>query len=270
MNRFKYVMVIDDDVELPENLPLVTERFENDPRVGCVGYTLQSIGPNGTKGTIVQQLQDLEYRLSGLRHCMGAKYGSATFPHGAIILWNREVFVDLFQKHPGFKISEDLCFGMICRLSGRYVDFCSQVAVPTETPPYLFGPRADHPFEALRETVQYRWQQWRLSRAATKPLIDLESQQAVSERANSSGNPFASPDDASAAEDPFASPEDEEATGRPSTSADAASAGPLVATADLIGVEDVSCEKECKDDLKAAPTAAIPQTRGGYGESEWR
>lgn len=75
MDKFKYVMIIDDDVELPNNLPIVSERFEKDPRVGCVGYTLVSTGAKGSKGTMVQQLQDLEYRLSGLRHCMGGLYG---------------------------------------------------------------------------------------------------------------------------------------------------------------------------------------------------
>ncbi|PWN17747.1 hypothetical protein BCV69DRAFT_301771 [Microstroma glucosiphilum] len=139
---FDYVMVIDDDVELPENLTLATKRFR-DAKVGCVGYTIRSVGTHKSCGTAIQQLQDLEYRLSGLRHCFGAKWGSATFPHGAIILWRRQTLADLFRVHPGFKISEDLFFGLKCRESGHYVDFTSALHVPTETPPYLFGPRAD-------------------------------------------------------------------------------------------------------------------------------
>lgn len=174
MDRFKYVMVIDDDVELPRNLPLVTDRFEKNPRTGCVGYTLQSTGAEGSRGTMIQQLQDLEYRLSGLRHCMGAKYGSATFPHGAIILWKREVFVELFQTHPGYKISEDLCFGLICRESGRFIDFCSSVAVATETPPML-GLDAINPFDKAGPPIRRWWKRTRRSIRQRRGL-DLEAQ----------------------------------------------------------------------------------------------
>jgi hypothetical protein len=135
-------MIIDDDVELPANLSLATDRFKN-AKVGCVGYTIRSVGADMSCGTAVQQLQDLEYRTSGLRHCFGARWGSATFPHGAIILWKRQILLDMLILHPGFKISEDFFFGLKCRESGHFVDFMSAIYVPTETPRYLFGPRVD-------------------------------------------------------------------------------------------------------------------------------
>ncbi|CAO1636509.1 unnamed protein product [Parajaminaea phylloscopi] len=262
MEPFKYVMVIDDDVELPDNLPLVTERFEKNPRVGCVGYTLQSIGPNGTKGTMVQQLQDLEYRLSGLRHCMGAKYGSATFPHGAIILWQREVFVELFKRHPGFKISEDLCFGIICRLSGRYVDFCSQVAVPTETPPYLFGPDADHPIKYLKTTAKTKWQGWRRSSAKKAPAHEVDVEKQSPDASVEDEKPSPQSED-QALTDPFASSEDSLPLGSTAVNSPTSPTflieGPPPALPLPLG--EIQAEK-----LEAIEAAAIPQTRGGYGE----
>ena len=62
--QYKYVLLTDDDVHLPANLPLVTDRI--DEKMACIGYTIQSTGPNGSKGTMIQQVQDLEYKLAGL------------------------------------------------------------------------------------------------------------------------------------------------------------------------------------------------------------
>lgn len=157
--EFKYALLIDDDVHLPANLPIVTDRIQSDQKHGstvCVGYSIRSTGPDESPGTFIQQAQDLEYKLSGLsRHFQGT-YGSAVFPHGAIILWDREILEKLFWGHPGFKISEDWYFGHTCRVSstgcpkrcctdysksaGFRIQFCTQVFVPTETPPSLFIP----------------------------------------------------------------------------------------------------------------------------------
>jgi len=112
---YKYIMLIDDDVHLPANLPLVTNRINE--TTACIGYTIKSTGLNGSKGSFIQQAQDLEYKLSGLSRCFQAKYGSATFPHGAIILWDRNVLEKLFWGHPGFQISEDWYFGHTARVS---------------------------------------------------------------------------------------------------------------------------------------------------------
>jgi len=106
---FKYVLMIDDDCALPANFPIVTERMTG--RVKCMGYTIKSVGPEGSKGTLCQQSQDLEYKLSGIQRAFAGKLGSATFAHGAIGLWDREFLVRVFYQHPGFSVSED------CKLS---------------------------------------------------------------------------------------------------------------------------------------------------------
>lgn len=134
--NYKYVMLIDDDVHLPPNLPMVTHRIQGQTR--CIGYTIKSTGENGSKGTLIQQCQDMEYKLSGLTRTFCGKYGSSTFPHGAIILWDRATLQSLFNIHPGYVISEDWYFGHAARASGFRIQFCSQVFVETETPPALF------------------------------------------------------------------------------------------------------------------------------------
>ena len=66
VNDFKYCLPIDDDVHLQANTPIVTDRISSSREHGsmvCVGYSIKSTGPDGSKGTCIQQAQDLEYKL---------------------------------------------------------------------------------------------------------------------------------------------------------------------------------------------------------------
>ena len=134
--RFTYVLLIDDDCILPPNFPLVNERLRG--KVQCIGYTIKSVGPNRSKGTLCQQAQDLEYKLSGIQRAFAGKIGSATFPHGAISIWDRELLIKTFQQHPGFSVSEDWFFGHVARQLGCRIQMCTSVFVETETPSAIF------------------------------------------------------------------------------------------------------------------------------------
>lgn len=133
---FPYVLLIDDDCLLPSNFPIVTERLRG--RVKCLGYTLTSIGENRSRGTWAQQAQDLEYKLSGLQRLFAGKIGSATFPHGAIVLWDTEFLIRTFKQHPGYSVSEDWFFGHVARELGSRITMCTSVFVETETPNSVF------------------------------------------------------------------------------------------------------------------------------------
>ncbi|KAF1360869.1 glycosyl transferase [Lizonia empirigonia] len=133
---FKNVLLIDDDCALPDNFPVVTDRLKGN--VMCLGYTIKSVGPNSTKGNLCQQAQDLEYKLSGIQREFAGKVGSATFPHGAIALWDRDLLIKTFKEHPGFSVSEDWFFGHVARKLGSRIKMCSQVFVETETPTAVF------------------------------------------------------------------------------------------------------------------------------------
>ncbi|KAH8688710.1 nucleotide-diphospho-sugar transferase [Talaromyces proteolyticus] len=134
--NFDNVLLIDDDCLLPSNFPVVSDRLIG--RVKCIGYTIKSVGPMSSKGTFCQQAQDLEYKISGLQRAFAGKIGSATFPHGAISLWNREFLKQTFHDHPGFTVSEDWFFGDSCRRLGGRIDMCTSVFVETETPSAVF------------------------------------------------------------------------------------------------------------------------------------
>jgi hypothetical protein len=94
------VLLIDDDCALPPNFPIVSDRLKG--KVKVIGYTIKSVGPDSSKGTYCQQAQDLEYKISGLQRELAGKIGSATFPHGAISLWNTRFLIDTFRTHPGY------------------------------------------------------------------------------------------------------------------------------------------------------------------------
>lgn len=130
--NFDNVLLIDDDCALPPNFPVVSDRLKG--RVKCIGYTIKSVGPKSSKGTLCQQAQDLEYKISGLQRAFAGKIGSATFPHGAISIWDRKTLIETFNKHPGFSVSEDWFFGHVARKIGCRIKMCTSVFVETETP----------------------------------------------------------------------------------------------------------------------------------------
>ncbi|TWU73902.1 hypothetical protein ED733_003498 [Metarhizium rileyi] len=138
--EFRYCLLMDDDVLLPPSLPVLTGAFTapGHENVACVGYTIKSVGSNSSRGTLIQQAQDLEYKLAGLVKVFQSKYGSVVFPHGAIALWRRDVLDKLFRAHPGYSISEDWWLGHTARAAGYRLVMSSLVFVETETPPRLF------------------------------------------------------------------------------------------------------------------------------------
>ncbi|KAL9038139.1 MAG: hypothetical protein Q9180_003311 [Flavoplaca navasiana] len=134
--RFPSVLLIDDDCLLPPNFPIVSDRFSS--TVKCIGYTIKSVGPNSSKGTLCQQAQDVEYKISGIQRALAGKIGSATFPHGAISIWERKLLIKTFEAHPGFSVSEDWFFGHVARQLGCRIQMCTAVFVETETPDSIF------------------------------------------------------------------------------------------------------------------------------------
>ena len=133
---FKNVLLIDDDCALPPNFPIISERMT--PHIKCIGYTIKSVGPESSRGTLCQQAQDLEYKISGIQRALAGYVGSATFPHGAISLWDREFLIQTFYKHPGFSVSEDWFFGHVARQLGSRITMCTSVFIETETPDAVF------------------------------------------------------------------------------------------------------------------------------------
>lgn len=173
---FTNVLLIDDDCALPANFPIVSDRLKGN--VNCIGYTIKSVGPGSSKGTLCQQAQDLEYKISGLQRALAGRIGSATFPHGAISLWNTAFLIDTFRTHPGyanmillfsmspdhhhrFSVSEDWFFGHAARGLGSRITMCSAIFVETETPSAVLfssgGARGGFGEMTIFKQRFYRW-----------------------------------------------------------------------------------------------------------------
>jgi len=158
--HFENVLLIDDDCALPANFPIVSDRMKG--KIQCVGYTIKSVGPNSSRGTFCQQAQDLEYKISGLQRQLAGVIGSATFPHGAISLWNTRFLIQTFHTHPGFSVSEDWFFGHVARELGCRIIMCSAIFVETETPTDVFfaargGSRGGFGEMTVFKQRFYRW-----------------------------------------------------------------------------------------------------------------
>lgn len=156
---FKNVLLIDDDCALPPSFPIVSDRMT--PMIKCIGYTIKSVGPESSRGTLCQQAQDLEYKISGIQRALAGYMGSATFPHGAISLWDREFLIQTFYKHPGFSVSEDWFFGHVARQLGSRITMCTSVFIETETPNAVFfssgGARGGFGEMTIFKQRFYRW-----------------------------------------------------------------------------------------------------------------
>jgi hypothetical protein len=175
--RFANVLLIDDDCALPPNFPIVSDQLKG--KVMCIGYTIKSVGPESSKGTLCQQAQDLEYKISGLQRALAGKIGSATFPHGAISLWKTAFLIETFRTHPGyvelhemrlivfakfrcrFSVSEDWFFGHAARKLGSRITMCSAIFVETETPSAVLfssgGARGGFGEMTIFKQRFYRW-----------------------------------------------------------------------------------------------------------------
>ncbi|KAL8861826.1 MAG: hypothetical protein Q9178_001695 [Gyalolechia marmorata] len=156
---FPNVLLIDDDCLLPPNLPIVSDRLRGN--IKCIGYIMAATGPDGSKGTLCQQAQDLEFKLSGLAKAVAGKVGSVTFPHGCIVLWDRELLLETFDKHPGFSVSEDWFFGHAARQCGSRITMCTSTFVQTEVPSTIFfsdgGARGGFGEMTIWKQRFYRW-----------------------------------------------------------------------------------------------------------------
>ncbi|TKA72202.1 hypothetical protein B0A55_06967 [Friedmanniomyces simplex] len=158
--HFENVLLIDDDCALPANFPIVSNRMKG--KIQCIRYSIKSVGPNSSRGTLCQQAQDLEYKISGLQRQSAGVIGSATFPHGAISVWNTKFLIKTFHTHPGFSVSEDWFFGHVARELGCRITMCSAILVETETPTDVFfaargGSRGGFGEMTIFKQRFYRW-----------------------------------------------------------------------------------------------------------------
>eukprot|EP01116_Phalansterium_solitarium_P000076 TRINITY_DN10050_c0_g3_i1.p1 TRINITY_DN10050_c0_g3~~TRINITY_DN10050_c0_g3_i1.p1 ORF type:complete len:917 (+),score=396.54 TRINITY_DN10050_c0_g3_i1:186-2936(+) len=111
---FKFIMMTDDDVELPPNIEVPFKGILADETVGALQYPIRaSSDPETGKRSPLVALQDHEYKLAGLVKLLQSQCGSVLTAHGAIALWKREPFLQIMRLHTTVFNGEDLQMGMI-------------------------------------------------------------------------------------------------------------------------------------------------------------
>jgi hypothetical protein len=130
---YKYIMQIDDDMELEEDMT-----FPIDTYADCIAYTISAISKYKTKNNIIQHCQDVEYKIAGIIKALQSWVGNTIFAHGAVSLWKRESLLKVLHKHPMYPISDDWFTGFTANCLGMRIEVCDQKFIRTDTPSTLF------------------------------------------------------------------------------------------------------------------------------------
>lgn len=129
---YKYIMQIDDDMELEQDM---TFPICND--IDCIAYTISGIS-KFKKNNLLQRCQDVEYKISGFIKALQSWVGNTIFAHGAISLWKRDSLIKVLHQHPMYPISDDWFTGFIANCMGMRIEVCDQKFIGTDTPSVLF------------------------------------------------------------------------------------------------------------------------------------
>ena len=129
---YKYVMQIDDDMELEEDMT-----FPIDTDADCIAYTISGISKY-KKNNMLQHCQDVEYKIAGLIKSLQSWVGNTIFAHGAVSLWKRESLLKVLNNHPMYPISDDWFTGFTANCMGMRIEVCDQKFIGTDTPSTLF------------------------------------------------------------------------------------------------------------------------------------
>lgn len=136
--KYKYSLVIDDDVLLPDNFDTGVEMLGG--RIKCIAYPLGALPAEGKSKTWLTKSQDIEYKLSGTCKQLQSNTGSALYPHGAIALWETEAFKRvLYEQHDCVFYAEDIKCGIGASRLKYDLYMHSGAYINTQAPMSIFG-----------------------------------------------------------------------------------------------------------------------------------
>jgi len=106
--------------------------------VKALAFTIKASNPFNRSGrhNWVAAMQDIEYKKAGWQKMLQSQMGSALYPHGAISLWEKEMFTAVLKNHNTMFDGEDLQMGVILHSfnEGYTIQTVSHVSVETEVP----------------------------------------------------------------------------------------------------------------------------------------
>lgn len=108
--KYKYVLVLDDDVILPEDLDRGLDLIQG-KTVGVV-FPIRACHPKRQYSLFVEW-QSLEYqRITGYKKYMQNRSGSVQYPQGAASLWERKALKEVLRSHDTIFFAENAELGL--------------------------------------------------------------------------------------------------------------------------------------------------------------
>ena len=104
---FKYLLLIDDDVTLPEHMHFGKHLFNDTVKAVC--YPILAVHPETEECTgMFIEWQAIEYKMSDYSKLLQNEFSTVLFPHGAICLWERSTLIDCFRAHDTVFYADDV------------------------------------------------------------------------------------------------------------------------------------------------------------------
>lgn len=132
----KYVMVIDDDVKIPENLTSSIDKFDDITK--GVMYGIKGVDEQGKQESIFTRWQDLEYKVGDFIKKFQTR-STVLFPHGAVSLWEKNVFYKLLGEMDTIFFAEDVKMGLHLQRNGYRLHYNQDCIFETVTPSSILG-----------------------------------------------------------------------------------------------------------------------------------
>ncbi len=135
--EFDVIFTIDHDMRLPTLFSFETHLLNETVKALC--FPIRAVHPIKGESNILVRWQDIEYLLAGCAKQSQSRLGGALFPHGAVSLWDRNVFLEVLEKHDAVFYAEDVKLGMILKELGYRMDIAGSAYLDTIAPETLFG-----------------------------------------------------------------------------------------------------------------------------------
>ncbi|GIQ85518.1 hypothetical protein KIPB_007195, partial [Kipferlia bialata] len=139
---YEYVIVMDDDTQLPMELRMVLDgQLDADAYCMAISAACNDENPDIRTETLVA-IQDIEYKLSDMAKMVQSHWkprASVLSPHGAINMWRTDILLSIMREHNCIFHGEDYQMGVILRMSHpkERLGIISEVIVDTVAPATL-------------------------------------------------------------------------------------------------------------------------------------
>ena len=135
---YDYILIIDDDVILPENMQFNLDQMSN--RVKALCYPIRAKHPEENQTSLFIEWQSLEYKMSDFAKLLQSKWSTVLFPHGAAPLWERNMLLEILRWHDTVFYADDVKMGIYLQNHRYQMKLDTNVLLDTLAPASFGGP----------------------------------------------------------------------------------------------------------------------------------